>query len=149
MTHRPEVRALVHAGKLRGRRRDHTQALAFQDQAEARLQSAGILRQANDVISASDIYCAAIWDALRALMEESGLQLGTAKGEEGQHAITMEFGAAQLRNSSEEREAGSALDAIRSQRNANHYRVASPRLGALPRFAGIVVRAARSRIGSE
>ncbi|MEX1163738.1 MAG: hypothetical protein WEB03_09165 [Nitriliruptor sp.] len=80
-------------------------------------------------------------------MEELGLQLAGKKGEDGQHVAVMQFGEAELRDSPEELEAGKALDAIRVQRNANHYRMASPRLGVVPRIAGIVVRAARSRIG--
>lgn len=121
----------------------------FQTQAEARLTSASILRRDGDPVSASDIYYGAIWDSLRALMEELGLQLGASKGEDGQHAITMEFGAAELRDTSDERQAGESLDAVRAQRNANHYRVASPRVGVLPKIAGVVVKAARSRIGSD
>lgn len=146
---RPEVRALVQARKLLQRRRDHARALAFVAQAERHLQAAALLRRESFDLDAHEAFYAAIWDALRALLEEYGLQLGATKGEDGQHQLTMQFGRAEMRDSTEEIEAGNALESIRQQRNQNHYRVASPRLGPLPRIAGIVVRGARRRVGAE
>ena len=144
---RPEVRALVQARELLERRRDHQQALEFVAQAEQHLKAGQLLRREEFILDAHEAFYAAIWDALRALLEDYGLQLGTAKGEDGQHQLTMKFGKAEMRDSAEELEAGNALEPIRQQRNQNHYRVASPRLGMLPRFAGIVVSGARKRIG--
>jgi hypothetical protein len=146
---RPEVRALVQARELLARRQDHRQALEFIAQSERHLAAARLLRREDFALDAHAAFYAAIWDALRALLEEYGLQLGNAKGEDGQHQLTMKFGKAELRDSSEERAAGDTLEPIRQQRNQNQYRLASPRLGMLPKIAGTVVNAARSRIGDS
>lgn len=148
MSLRPEVRALI-GQLLQPRRPDHDAALQLIEQAEGRLEAGRILRKAKQDLTAHDAFYSAIWDALRAVMEELGLQLAGKKGEDGQHVAVMQFGEAELRDSPDELDAGKSLDAIRVQRNANHYRRASARLGAVPKIAGIVVGAARARIGDS
>lgn len=80
------------------------------------------------------------------MLAEFGLSVDKASGEDGKHALTMQFGAAELRDSAEELDAGVQLEAIRQQRNQNHYRQASSRLGLVPKVAHAVVSAAKRRV---
>lgn len=85
---RPEVRALL-GHLLQPRRPDHETALKLVEQAEGRLEAARILRKAEQNLTAHDAFYSAIWDALRAVMEDLGLQLAGKKGEDGQHVAVV------------------------------------------------------------
>src|SRR5690554_6671685 len=80
MSLRPEVRALV-GQLLQPRRSDHETALRLIEQAEGRLEAGKLLRGAEQHLTAHDAFYSTIRDALRAVMEEFGLQLAGKKGE--------------------------------------------------------------------
>lgn len=146
---RPEVRALLSNGVLRQERSDHDWALQLVQQAEEYLESAHADRDADRNLAAIDGYYQAIWDSLRAMLADLGLSIARGRGEDGKHVATMQFGEAELRDTKEEMEAGVQLEPIRQQRNQNHYRHASRRLGLIPKVAQRVVDAARRRVPND
>lgn len=146
---RPEVRALLNRGVLRQEQRDQDWAIQLVQQAEEYLESANADRDAERNLAAIDGYYQAIWDSLRAMLADLGLSIVKAHGESGKHAATMQFGEAELRDTGEEMEAGAQLEPIRQQRNQNHYRHASRRLGLIPKIARVVVEAAQRRVQAD
>lgn len=114
--------------------------------ADEHLESGRDSRKKHRDSAARSAFYEAIWYALMALLAAFGLKL-RGEGEEGKHVVLMEFGTAELRDTPEEREAGTMLDAIRTQRNQQMYRAPdSSTLGLLPKVAVDVVEAARRRI---
>lgn len=143
---RPEIQPLVDGRRLASVKPDIGLARARLAAAEEHLESGRDSRRSERNAAARSAFYEAIWYALMALLAGFGLEL-RAKGEEGQHAVLMAFGEAELRETPEEREAGGSLDAIRAQRNQQMYRVpGTTALGSLPKVAIDVVGAVDRRL---
>lgn len=145
---RPEVRALIDGTTLsQGPSPDEGLARIRLDVANEHLRSARSARRDGLFNAARSAYYEAIWYALQALLAWFALRL-EARNEEGQHAVLMRFGRAELRDTIEETQAAGMIDAYRAERNQQMYRhPTNTGLGDLPRHAGTVVDAVARRLG--
>lgn len=147
---RPEVRQLIDGVSLsQVQFPDDALAGVRLEVAREHYESARAARSAQRLNAARSAYYESIWYALQAMLASFGLRL-EARNEEGQHAVLMRFGRAELRDNADEVEAAAMLDGYRSERNQQMYRHPTDTgLGRLPKHAGVVVDAVARRLGDE
>ena len=145
---RPEVRQLIDGMSLsQVQAPDDALASVRLEVAREHLDSARAARSAQRFNAARSAYYESIWYALQAMLASFGLRL-EARNEEGQHAVLMRFGRAELRDNADEVDAAAMLDGYRNERNQQMYRHPTDTgLGMLPKHADVVVSAVSSRLG--